>query len=55
MERGEVDAPIVLGGVTVHPGDLVLGDDDGVVQSQAMLAQGASALKVFGVPAAEFD
>jgi 4-hydroxy-4-methyl-2-oxoglutarate aldolase len=27
---GAVNVPIVLGGQTVHPGDVVLGDDDGV-------------------------
>lgn len=31
MERGEVNGPVMLGGVTVTPGDLVLGDDDGLV------------------------
>lgn len=30
-DRGETDVPVVLGGVTVHPGDIVVGDDDGVV------------------------
>lgn len=28
---GPIAQPIVLGGVTVHPGDLILGDDDGLV------------------------
>jgi 4-hydroxy-4-methyl-2-oxoglutarate aldolase len=28
---GAVNVPIVLGGQTVHPGDVVLGDDDGVM------------------------
>ncbi|GIF76372.1 4-carboxy-4-hydroxy-2-oxoadipate aldolase/oxaloacetate decarboxylase [Asanoa siamensis] len=28
---GAVNVPIVLGGQTVHPGDVVLGDDDGVL------------------------
>lgn len=28
---GPINQPIVLGGVTVHPGDLVIGDDDGLV------------------------
>jgi 4-hydroxy-4-methyl-2-oxoglutarate aldolase len=28
---GEIGVPIALGGVTVNPGDLVLGDEDGVV------------------------
>ena len=40
---GLINHPIVCGGVTVHPGDLVLGDDDGVVvvareQAEAVLA-----------------
>ena len=28
---GEVNFPIACGGVVVHPGDLVMGDDNGVV------------------------
>jgi len=28
---GVIDGPIAIGAVTVHPGDLILGDDDGVV------------------------
>jgi 4-hydroxy-4-methyl-2-oxoglutarate aldolase len=31
MERGSVNAPVVVGGARVAPGDLVLGDDDGLV------------------------
>jgi regulator of RNase E activity RraA len=31
MERGTVNEPIVFGGVPVSPGDLVIGDDDGLV------------------------
>lgn len=27
---GTIDGPVSVGGVTVHPGDLVIGDDDGV-------------------------
>ena len=27
---GAVNVPIVLGGQTIHPGDVILGDDDGV-------------------------
>ncbi len=29
--RGEVDAPVRAGGVRVRPGDVIIGDDDGVV------------------------
>jgi len=31
IEHGAVNGPIVCGGVPVRPGDLILGDDDGVV------------------------
>ncbi len=31
MERGSVNEPIVFGGVAVSPGDLCIGDDDGLV------------------------
>jgi 4-hydroxy-4-methyl-2-oxoglutarate aldolase len=30
-DRGETDLPVVIGGVSIHPGDIVVGDDDGVV------------------------
>ena len=30
-ERGAITLPVEIGGQTVHPGDLVIGDDDGVV------------------------
>ncbi|MET0743981.1 MAG: S-adenosylmethionine--2-demethylmenaquinone methyltransferase, partial [Microvirga sp.] len=28
---GDINQPIVFGGVSINPGDLVLGDDDGIV------------------------
>jgi len=28
---GEINAPICCGGVVIHPGDIIVGDDDGVV------------------------
>ena len=31
MERGSVNEPVVFGGVRVAPGDLIIGDDDGLV------------------------
>lgn len=30
-ERGVVNAPVVIGRQIVHPGDIVIGDDDGIV------------------------
>ncbi len=30
-EPGEIDIPVVVGGVNVSPGDIIVGDDDGVV------------------------
>ena len=30
-EYGAVNVPVTIGGVTVHPGDLIFGDDDGIV------------------------
>jgi len=30
-ERGAVNAPVVIGGARVSPGDLIIGDDDGLV------------------------
>ena len=31
VQEGEIGAPIVVGGVLARPGDIVVGDDDGVV------------------------
>ncbi len=31
IDRGETDIPVVVGGVLITPGDIVVGDDDGVV------------------------
>ena len=31
MLSGTVNHPIIFGGIIVNPGDLVLGDDDGIV------------------------
>lgn len=30
-EKGETDIPVVIGGAAVNPGDILVGDDDGVV------------------------
>lgn len=35
-DEGQVGLPVVLGGVTIHPGDMVVADADGVI----VLAQG---------------
>lgn len=30
-DRGAINGPVEIGGCTVHPGDLVIGDDDGLI------------------------
>ncbi|MEM9211964.1 MAG: RraA family protein [Pseudomonadota bacterium] len=30
-DPGEIDIPVSVGGVVIHPGDIIVGDDDGVV------------------------
>ncbi|MBT5265423.1 MAG: RraA family protein [Rhodospirillaceae bacterium] len=54
---GEIDGPIACGGVVVRPGDVILGDEDGVtvvpleraadtlLQAEALLAKEASTLE----------
>ena len=37
-DPGEIDLPVTVGGVVVNPGDIIVGDDDGVVVIPAGLA-----------------
>ena len=37
---GEINATVSIGGLVVNPGDLIVGDDDGVVAVPAALAAG---------------
>jgi len=43
-DPGAIDLAITCGGVSVRPGDLVIGDDDGVVVVPADVAEGAAAV-----------
>jgi len=54
---GHLDVPVAVGGVVVTPGDLVLGDDDGVVIVPAGWAQGvlARAEEIVGEEQAKRD
>lgn len=38
-EAGGVNVPVVVGGVTVNPGDLILGDENGVIVASPQEAQ----------------
>lgn len=37
-DPGEIDVPVVIGGVLIQPGDVVVGDEDGVVAFDATIA-----------------
>ncbi len=52
-ERGTINAPVVIGGALVTPGDLVIGDDDGVVALSPAVVRGriADAQKKIGLEA----
>jgi 4-hydroxy-4-methyl-2-oxoglutarate aldolase len=39
-ERGAVNLPVVIGGCLVTPGDLVIGDDDGLVTLAPPMVRG---------------
>lgn len=36
---GEINVPVVIGGKVVHPGDIILGDDDGLVVIDPAIAE----------------
>ena len=44
MDMVAVDVPVVCGGIGVEPGDLIVGDADGVVVVPASLAEGVIAM-----------
>jgi len=37
---GEINVPVAIGGMVVHPGDIVVGDEDGVVAVPLLEAEG---------------
>jgi regulator of RNase E activity RraA len=39
-DRGAINRPVVIGGCTVHPGDLLIGDDDGLIALTPALVRG---------------
>lgn len=53
-DRGEINIPVSIGGVLVHPGDIVVGDDDGIVVIPAKAAADVLT-KVAAVAARETD
>lgn len=36
---GEINVPVVIGGKVVHPGDIIVGDDDGVIVIDPAIAE----------------
>ena len=42
-EPGEIDIPVEIGGVLIRPGDVVVGDEDGIVCFAAVLADDVAA------------
>ncbi|GHF38354.1 regulator of RNase E activity RraA [Deinococcus metalli] len=53
--HGEVNVPVALGGVPVHPGDLIVGDDNGVVVLPAAEAARVVTAVLDAVGAAAID
>jgi RraA family protein len=54
---GEINVPVSIGGMVVHPGDIVVGDDDGVLFIPASQAQAVAkaARAKFDAEAATFE